>query len=90
MSSNAFHQLYYHITWTTSSREALLDLPMAAWLEDTIRREGMQRGANILARKVMPEHVHLFVNLDPKVTPADFIGKMKGVTAHHFNVNYRD
>lgn len=90
MASHAFHQLYYHIVWRTSSREPVIEDVQAQWFEEMICREAERRDATVLACRVMPEHVHLFVSLPPTVTLSTFIGEVKGVSAHHYNTNYRD
>ncbi len=35
----------------------------------------------------MPDHIHLFVTLPPTISPAAFIGQVKGATAYAYNKN---
>src|SRR5207244_4343251 len=88
MSSHAFHQLYFHIIWTTKQRIDCIGEDVRDWMIAQIQTEAEKRGANVLACNAMPDHVHLFVNLPPTVLLSTFIGAVKGASSRAFSREY--
>lgn len=87
MGNAVFHQLYYHIVWTTKQREPLIGQELIVWFMEQIVEDAQKRGARVIACGVMPDHVHLLVSLPPTVAAATLIGPVKGATAHAYNLN---
>jgi len=83
--SHAFHQLYYHLVWTTRSREPLIIRDWRPQLLELINEETKTRGGWPIRHNAMPDHVHLLVRLPPTVLVADFIGQVKGATSFRVN-----
>lgn len=88
MASHVFHQLYYHLVWSTKRRAPLITENIRErvirWVED----EAYKRGGFPIACNAMPDHLHLFVNLPPTVCVATFIGQVKGGSSHSFNQHF--
>ena len=40
-----------------------------------------ERGFEVLEMEVMPDHVHLFLETDPRWAPAEFVAKIKANTS---------
>jgi putative transposase len=85
MSAHAFHQLYYHFVWTTKNRAPILEGDACAWMIQQLDREAHRRGGIVLARNVMPDHVHLLVSLPPTICVSTYVGQVKGATTFEFN-----
>jgi putative transposase len=83
--SQAFHQLYYHFAWATHSRIALIRRDCRPSLLQIINEETKKRGGWPIRHNAMPDHVHLLVRLPPTISVSDFIGQVKGATAHRVN-----
>jgi putative transposase len=81
----AFHQLYYHFAWATHSRAALIRREYRTHLLAIDNEEAQRRGGWPIRHNVMRNHVHLLVRLPPTVSVSDFIGQVKGATAHRVN-----
>lgn len=43
----------------------------------------------IVALEVMPDHVHLFVNALPSISPSDIMAKVKGVTSRKLRQEFK-
>lgn len=43
----------------------------------------------IVALEVMPDHVHLFVNAPPSISPSDVMAKVKGVTSRRLRQEFK-
>ena len=82
---HAFHQLYYHFAWATRGRSALIRREHRPSLLQILNEEAKKRGGWPIRHNVMPDHVHLLVRLPPSVKVSDFVGQVKGATAHRVN-----
>ena len=82
---HAFHQLYYHFTWSTHGRAALIRRDCRASVLKIVNEEAKKRGGWPIRHNAMPDHVHLLVRLPPSIAISDFIGRVKGATAHRVN-----
>ncbi|MCW3098952.1 MAG: transposase [Chthonomonadaceae bacterium] len=88
MSSHVYHQMYFHIVWSTKDRLPFIVEEVREWLVDRVEQEARKRLAEVLACNAMPDHVHLFVSLPPTIAPATFIGEVKGAVSHAFHREY--
>jgi putative transposase len=84
MASHAFHQLYYHVTWSTKHRQPLIEERVRGWLLTCLAEECAKRSVVLLACNAMPDHVHLLVSLPPTACVSTFIGQIKGVSSRLF------
>ena len=84
MASHAFHQLYYHITWSTKHRLPLIEERVRDWLLPCLSEACEKRQAELIACNAMPDHVHLLVSLPPTACVATFIGQLKGASSRLF------
>ncbi len=83
--SHTFHQLYYHFVWGTHSREPLIDRRWRPQLLEILNDEAKKRGGLPIRHNAMPDHAHLLVRLPPAISPAEFIGPVKGATSFRMN-----
>jgi putative transposase len=92
MPSHAFHQLYYHMVWSTKNRLPLITGDMRQRVIEWVTDECHKRGGTPVACNAMPDHLHLLVNLPPTVCVATFIGQVKGASSyacnHHFGARH--
>jgi putative transposase len=89
MSCHAFHQLYYHITWSTKHRQPFIVDHLRTWLIECITEQGKKREAVVLACNTMPDHIHLLISLPPTVTVATFIGQVKGASSRLLKMQHQ-
>ena len=87
--SHVFHQLYYHFTWATKSREPLVDRSWRPHLLEILNEEVKLRGGWPIRHNVMPDHAHLLCRLPPTVLIPEFIGQLKGATSFRINKEIR-
>ncbi len=83
--AHIFHQLYYHITWATHSRDPLINRGWRAEMLLILGEEVNNRGGIAIRQNAMPDHVHLLLRLPPTVLISDFVGEIKGATAYRVN-----
>ena len=82
---HAFHQLYYHFAWATHAREPHIHPSYRPQFLKILNEEARKRGGWPIRHNAMFDHVHLLVRLPPTVRVSDFIGQVKGATAHRVN-----
>jgi putative transposase len=85
MPSHSFHQLFYHIVWATKDRLRLIEDDVKQILIEAVCEACRKRGVESIACNAMPDHVHLLVRLRPTIEVANFIGQIKGASAHAHN-----
>ena len=69
--------LNLHIVWIPKYRRAILD-PYRKDLTDVLHSIANERGWDIPAVEVMPDHVHLFVSVPPTMAPCEVFKVFKG------------
>ncbi len=50
--------------------------------------ERFARGVKIIAMEIMPDHVHLFLNVKPTDDPSSIMRKIKGRASHHLRKEF--
>lgn len=86
--SNAVSLLNYHFVWIPKRRKAVLVGDVGRRLTDIIYEVANENRWYVIALEVMPDHVHLFLNLKPAGAPADIMRKIKGRASHHMRKEF--
>lgn len=77
----------YHFVWCPKYRHPVLGV-----VEDDVRQLFVETadhfGHNILALEIAADHVHLFVQTDPKHSPADIARQFKSYSGKHLLEQY--
>ena len=88
------YSLQYHLVWCTKYRKKVLkdgiDLECKKMLQDLAEEYRFQ----ILAMEVMPDHIHMLVEIPPKMSVSSFVGFLKGKSSliifeRHSNLKYK-
>ncbi|MFE1935969.1 IS200/IS605 family transposase [Streptomyces sp. NPDC059474] len=79
--SGGVYDLGLHVVWCPKYRRPVLGGRVAARLDELIRQKAEERGWEIIALEVMPDHVHLFVKHDPKASASYVANQFKGFTS---------
>lgn len=72
----------YHVVWCPKYRRKVLDEPIAERLKALILEQQDEYQYKILDMEVMPDHVHIVIDVDPRVGVVKVVGKIKGYTSH--------
>jgi putative transposase len=82
--STSGHSKYhnrYHIVWITKYRYKILTTPMRLRIRDITRQVCDQLEVRIIKGVLSNNHVHMFVEIPPKVPVSDFMRRVKGCTS---------
>lgn len=80
-NAGAVFSLKYHCVWCPKYRLPVLTGAVEKRLTKLIREAAAFRGWTIHALEIMPDHVHLFVETDPRWAPAEVMLKVKANTS---------
>ncbi len=80
MSHSVWH-CSYHIVWTPKYRYRILKQKIKIEVENCIHSFSQQKGCFVEELDVQEDHVHLLIQVPPKVSISDLVGTLKGRTA---------
>jgi putative transposase len=80
--------LRYHFVWCPKRRRRILVGSLAERLEILLREKAAELGWGIIALEIMPDHVHLFISVDPDLAPSQVIHRLKGYTSRILRKEY--
>jgi putative transposase len=81
----SYWRLFYHFTWGTRQREAMISADFEADLHHVIAAKASTLGGIVHAVGGTENHVHLAVSVPPSISLSDFIGQVKGNSSHFVN-----
>lgn len=77
-NANITFQCAFHVVWCPKYRRRVLDGPIQARLKELIREVVDEKGAWLIELEVMPDHVHLLVEVDPQFGVHRLVKAVKG------------
>jgi len=75
------HLMNYHFVWCPKYRRKLFIGELRNRLIDLINEKSKELSCKILQLEVMPDHIHMFIQGNPKLAPNLIIGQIKGFTS---------
>ncbi|WP_254546499.1 IS200/IS605 family transposase [Halomarina pelagica] len=72
------HRLHYYFIWCPKYRKSVLTGEAKDRLEALIGEKADELDSEILALAVRPDHVHLFIEGNPKLAPNKIMQQVKG------------
>lgn len=72
----------YHVVWCSKYRRKVLVDSVAARLKELIEQECESIDAEIMELEIMPDHVHLLVEVDPQFGIHKAIRQIKGKSSY--------
>lgn len=81
-------QCAYHVVWCPKYRRSVLMPPVDQRLKDILIEVATERGATIIEMEVMPDHVHLLVEVDPQFGIHRLVKLMKGRSSRYIRQEF--
>ncbi|RPI63845.1 MAG: hypothetical protein EHM48_01800 [Planctomycetaceae bacterium] len=86
MSRDVYHEMFAHITWHTKCNMRCIVPKMEQQLYDFIRRRALAApGVFVHGIGGTDDHVHMIARICPTVAIPEWMGKIKGGSAHDIN-----
>ena len=80
-SKNVVYSCKYHIVWCPKYRRKVLVDEVERRLKEIIIDQAEKLNAEIIEMEIMPDHVHILVEVDPQYGIHRFVKKLKGVSS---------
>ena len=80
-NAGAVFSLKYHLVFCPKYRKSVLLGPVAERLKVLLAAKADELHVTLHILEVMPDHVHLFVESDPGMAPAQLAAQFKGYTS---------
>jgi putative transposase len=78
----------YHIIFCPKYRRKVLKWDVERDLRKIIYQVAKEKGATVKALEVMPDHVHLFIYLDPRIKVSQIVQLIKGRSSRVLREKY--
>ena len=85
---NVIYACQYHVVWCPKYRRPVLVHGVDQRLKVILRQVAAERQAKIIEMEVMPDHVHLLVEVDPQFGIHRLVRYMKGRSSHHLRSEF--
>ncbi len=79
---NIYFRCTYHVVWCPKYRRGVLTGPVETRLKEIIRAVAAELRVAIVEMEVMPDHVHLLMDVDPSFGIHRVVKRMKGRSSH--------
>ena len=80
-TKHAVYDLKYHLVWIPKYRKDILSGEVSKYLKEVFQRIAEEYELRIDTMEVMEEHVHIFVEVPPRYSPAQIVQILKSFSA---------
>jgi putative transposase len=80
-SHNWVYNCQYHVVWCPKYRRKVLVPPIDARLKELFLEKQAEYGYQVIDMEVMPDHVHLLLDVNPQVGIKSVVSQIKGYTS---------
>ncbi|WAN69105.1 IS200/IS605 family transposase [Moorena producens JHB] len=80
--------LNYHFVWCPKRRKAVLTGKVKMRLQEIIFDLCTDNDWRLIALEIMPDHVHMFLEVDPTFAPSVIIKRVKGRASHYLRKEF--
>ncbi|NEP88213.1 MAG: IS200/IS605 family transposase [Okeania sp. SIO2C2] len=78
----------YHFVFCPKRRKSVLVGDVKQRLQEIIFELCTEHDWRLIALEIMPDHVHLFLEVDPTFAPSVIIKRLKGRASHHLRKEF--
>ena len=80
----------YHVIFCPKYRRSVLTGKIEPRLKQLIKQKEREYHFEILEMEVMPDHVHLLLDVNPKYGIYDIVNHIKGFTSHELRKEFKE
>jgi putative transposase len=85
---NVVYSCKYHVVWCPKYRRSVLRPPIDDGLKRVIAEVAAETRSDVMEVEVMPDHVHLLVEIDPQYGVHRFVRLLKGRSSRLLRSQY--
>jgi len=80
-NNNIVHSCKYHVVWCSKYRRKVLIDEVEERFREVLKSISFEKKVDVLELEIMPDHIHLLIDLDPQYGVNRFIKNVKGATS---------
>ena len=80
-NNNVVYSCKYHVIWCPKYRRKVLIGAIADRLKELIHQSAIEHQSEVIELEIMPDHVHLLVEVDPQYGIHRLVKQIKGQTS---------
>lgn len=88
-NNNVFFSCKYHVVWCPKYRRKVLDGNIASRLKELVYEIADEIQVDIIEMEIMPDHVHLLMEVDPQFGIHRAVKAIKGKTSRVLRSEFR-
>ena len=88
-TKHAVFDIKYHLVWIPKYRKKVLVGEVAEYTKEVFQRIADEYGFWVDTMEVMEDHVHVFLEVPPKFSPAEVVQILKSVSAREVFKKFR-
>ena len=89
-NNNVVYSCKYHVVWCSKYRRKVLVNKISERLKELIIKKCSEIKADIIEMEIMPDHVHLLIEIDPQFGINRAIRSIKGSTSHMLRKEFKE
>ncbi len=87
-NNNIIYSCKYHIVWCPKYRRKVLKDGVDVRLKEILTQIALQTNVEILEMEVMPDHVHLLIEVDPQFGVHKAVKRFKGASSRYLRQEF--
>ena len=88
-NNNIVYSCKYHVVWCPKYRRKVLVGQVKDRLKELILKAASDIQADIIEMEIMPDHVHLLIEIDPQYGIHRAVKHIKGRTSYHLRKEFK-
>jgi len=87
-NAGAIFSLKLHIVWCPKYRRKVLVGEVEERLKGLLREKSLELEMKVHALEIMPDHLHMFIEFDPRFSVAEIVNRLKGYTSRQLRSEF--
>jgi putative transposase len=89
-NKSQIYLINYHLIWCPKRRKRVLVGDIRNRLETIIRNTSQEKGVDVLALEIMPDHLHLFISSYPQLEIHKLVKLFKGRSSNQLRKEFKE
>ena len=87
-NNNVVYSCKYHVVWTPKYRRPVLQDGVDVRLKELLLQIAKEIRVDIIEMEIMPDHVHLLIEVDPQFGVHKAVKRFKGATSRYLRSEF--
>ncbi|MDF5723488.1 MAG: IS200/IS605 family transposase [Rhizonema sp. PD37] len=87
-NNNVVYSCKYHVVWTPKYRRGVLKDGVDTRLKQLLHQIAKEIHVEIIEMEIMPDDVHLLIEVDPQLGIHKAVKRLKGVTSRYLRLEF--